>query len=309
MGRHAHRISWCAPSMRTRVSVTVVHPSRDRAEETLGLVFSELDRVVQLLNRHDGASAVSALNERGVLHAPPEQLSEVLRGAVEIHRLSGGAFDVTVKPLVDLLREWKAGDPMPDAELGEARSLVDMSALRITDRAVHLDKDGMGLTLDGIAKGYVVDRMAAVLRSGGVGSWLIDAGGDIRVSGHSDSGRAWRIGVQDPHKRGGFPDVIELRSGAVATSGGYEDSFTADGTVHHVVDTFTGRSPVRTLSASVSAPTAMMADALATTALVMEPRRAVSFIEALPRCACLLLGADGRRWRSRRWRTVSESHT
>ena len=142
----------------------------------------------------------------------------------------------------------------------------------------------------------------------GLRRWLIDAGGDIRASGVNEKDRPWTIGVQDPLKRGGFPAVTELRGGAIATSGGYEDFFTADRTVHHVVDTATGRSPGRTLSASVAAPTAMMADALATTALVLDPARAVALIETLPGCACLLLGADGHRRRSSRWRSVSESH-
>ena len=166
----------------------------------------------------------------------------------------------------------------------------------------------MGLTLDGIAKGYVVDCVAAALQRRGLDRWLIDAGGDIRTSGVNERGRPWRIGVQDPRKEAGFPAVTELTEGAIATSGGYEDFFTRDGRVHHVVDTATGRSPVATLSASVAAPSAMMADALATTTLVLPPARAVALIETLPGCACLLLGADGHRWRSSRWRSVSETH-
>ncbi len=306
--RGLRRATWSAPSMRTRVSVTLVHPSRDLADAAVGDAFTELDRVVSLLNRHDGTSAVSILNQRGGLDDPPPELSGVVRGAVEMHRLSHGAFDATVKPVVDLLRGWKLRGPVPEADLREARALVGMSALKVKERSIRFEKGGMGLTLDGIAKGHVVDRMADVLLRRGLDRWLIDAGGDIRASGTNAEGRPWRIGVQDPLKRDGFPAVTELRDGAIATSGGYENFFTEDRSVHHVVDTATGQSPLHTLSASVAAPTALMADALATTALVLDPARAVALIETLPGCACLLLGADGRRRRSKRWRSVSESH-
>jgi thiamine biosynthesis lipoprotein len=309
-GHGTFRISGSAAAMRTRVAITVVHPSRHRAEEAVGRAFEEMGRVVALLNRHDGASAISALNEKGVLPGAPAALTEVLTEAARMHRISSGAFDVTVQPLVDLLRGMGAKRVARAArpEVAEARALVDMSALHVSKGAVRLAKAGMGLTLDGIAKGYVVDRMAAVLRAHDARDWLIDAGGDIRVSGANEAGRPWRIGVQDPHKRGAFPDVTELREGAIATSGGYEDPFAPDGTTHHIVDAATGRSPTRILSASVTAPTAIMADALATAALVLPPQGAVALIETLPRCTCLLLDSDGRDWRSRQWRTVTQSN-
>ncbi|NNF38856.1 MAG: FAD:protein FMN transferase [Gemmatimonadetes bacterium] len=308
LSRRLRRTTWSAPSMRTRVSVTVVHGSQDPTDTTLGEAFDELHRVVALLNRHDGSSAVSTLNERGALRGAPPELRAVLNGAAELHRISRGAFDVTVKPVVDLLRGLKFGGAVSDAELRSARGLVGMSGLRVGRRSVRLKRSGMGLTLDGIAKGYVVDCVAAVLQRRGLDRWLIDAGGDIRTSGLNEDDRPWRIGVQDPLRQTGFPVVTELTTGAIATSGGYEDRFTPDGRVHHVVDTATGRSPQTTLSASVAAPSAMMADALATTTLVLRPAWAVALIETLPCCACLLLGADGRRWRSSRWRSVSESH-
>lgn len=303
------RVTWSAPSMRTRVSVTVVHPSRDLADEALGALFAELGRIVRLLNRHDSASAVCALNERGALRGPPPELVAVVRGAVEMYRITAGHFDVTVQPVVDLLRGLQVGRTVSEGELREAWALADISRLRVREGSIRLDEPGMGLTLDGIAKGHVVDCLATLLERRGLDRWLVDAGGDIRARGLNEEGRPWRIGVRDPLKHGDFPVVMELRAGAVATSGGYENFFTEDRRTHHVVDTATRTSPLHTLSASVVAPTAMTADALATTALAMEPARAVAMIETLPGCACLLLGADGSRRRSARWRSVSESHT
>lgn len=300
------RTSGSAASMRTRVSIVAVHRSRHQAEEGIGKAFEEMERVVPLLNRHDSASALSTLNERGLLADPPRALREVLEEAERVHRITHGAFDPTVKPLVDLLRvRGLQGKWAPDQfDLAEARALVGMSALRIAERAVRLDRAEMGVTLDGIAKGYVVDRMAGVLLAHGVRDWLVEAGGDIRVSGRGVGGRPWRIGVQDP-AGGVYPDVMELPEGAIATSGGYEDFFTPDRTLHHIVDASNATSPCHTASATVTAPTAMLADALATAAVVLAPAQALAFIEALPRCTCLLLDSDGRRRPSRRWRTVA----
>jgi len=309
VGPDTFKVVGSAASMGTRVSIVALHSARHVAEEAIGRAFEEMDGVVPHLDRYDGASALSTLNERGRLVGPPEALREVLREAARVHRLSHGTFDVTVKPLVDVL--WARGRRgqglLEGADLAEVRALVDMSALRLSERDVRLEKADMGVTLDGIAKGYVVDRMASVLLSQGVSDWLVEAGGDIRVSGRGIGGRPWRIGIHDP-AGGAYPDVTELREGAIATSGGYEDFFTPDRTLHHIVDTSTGTSPFRTASATVTAPTAMQADALATAAVVLAPARALALIETLPRCTCLLLDSDGRHWRSRRWRTVKRSH-
>lgn len=288
-------------SMQTRVTVTALAPSRDAAEEAIGRAFAEMDRVVPLLNRHDGGSAVSVLNAQGRLRDAPPALTEVLDEARRLHGLSGGAFDVTTAPLVDLMK--RTGRPAP----AEIRALVDMSALRVAGDAVRLEKSGMGLTLDGIAKGYVVDRMAAVLAAGRMEHWLIDAGGDIRASGLRGNGMPWRVGVQDPEKRDFFPAITELRDGALATSGSYESYFDHERAAHHIVDASTGASPLRIVSATVRAPTAMMADALATALMVMPTQMAVSMVDALHDCACLLLDAEGGQLSSRRWRSISPS--
>jgi thiamine biosynthesis lipoprotein len=280
--------------MRTRVSITALHASSGAAQEAIGRAFDEMDRVVPLLNQHVGSSAVSTLNEQGGLGDAPPELTDVLHEARRLHSLSRGAFDVTVKPLVELMKA--TGRPAT----ADVLELVDMSAMSLEGRRVRLAKSGMGLTLDGIAKGYVVDRMADVLVRSGMERWLIDAGGDIRASGRREDGSPWRVGVQDPDNGESFPAVTELHSGAVATSGSYENA-------HHIVDSATGLSPVLIQSATVRAPTTMMADALATTVFVMPPAEALTLIDSLPDCDCLLLDSEGLQLSSRRWRSISPS--
>jgi thiamine biosynthesis lipoprotein len=310
--------------MGTLVSLTLLHLSRERAEEALGAALGEMERVVRLLDRFDSASAVSCLNDQGSLAGPPPELTQVMQRAQRLCGLSGGAFDVTVKPLVDLLRRRGLGsgtapegasvDPLPsyagggpdprvrDPELAEACGLVDGRGVTVSPRRVRLGRAGMGVTLDGIAKGYVVDRMAGVLEARGLTDWLIEAGGDIRTAGRREDGGPWRIGVQDPAREGRLPEALELSGGAVATSGGYESFFDRERTAHHLVCADTGRSPGACRSVSVVAPSAMDADALATATFVMGPERGISFVDSLPQCACFIVDAAGRHLRSRRWR-------
>lgn len=303
VGPSTFRVTASRGSMETRVSITVLGPSRDAAHDVMGRAFEEMDRVVPLLNRHSGSSALATLNAQGRLRDAPRELSDVVHEAIRLHRLSAGAFDVSVKPVVDLRKATR--DPIPTDVL----ALVDMSAVRLSPGSIRLEKSGMGLTLDGIAKGYVVDRMAAVLQRHGMTRWLIDAGGDIRASGRKEDDRPWRIGVKDPHKKGDYPAVLDVATGAIATSGAYENYYDSDRLTHHIVDSATGRSPALIHSATVQAPTAMMADALATAVFVMPPSAAVTLIDALPHCACLLLDAQGRQYGSRRLRSIQPSTT
>jgi thiamine biosynthesis lipoprotein len=298
--------------MGTLVSVTAVHESAGLVQDAAARAFREMDRVVNLLNRYDSSSALSYLNHEGFIQDPPPELTRVMEEARSFYDVSGGAFDPTVQPLVDLLRRslW-AGDPSSptpaaEAEVVQALALVDGRKVSMGPEGIRLADPGMGVTLDGIAKGYVVDRMALVLAGEGLQDFLINAGGDIRSAGFREDGREWRVGVQDPAKRGDLPDVIGLTDGAVATSGNYEVYFDRDRVHHHIVSAGTGASPGTIQSVSVVAPTAMAADALATSVFVMGPDRGVAFIDSFPQCACLIVDRHGRQRRSKGWRSAAD---
>jgi len=318
VGGGRSKITCSEPSMGTLVSVTAIHESRDLVQDAAGRAFQEMGRVVDLLNRYDPSSALSFLNAEGTIQGPPPELMGVMSEALRFHLLSGGSFDPTVQPLVDLLRRraLDAGSRTPSDDLGqlekellEALALVDGNKVVVEGRSIRLSLPGMGITLDGIAKGFVVDRMVAVLRDHGLSDFLINAGGDVRSAGTRENGEPWRVGVQDPQKRGELPDVIGLSDGAVATSGSYEIYFDPDRTHHHIVSPRTGASPQTHQSVSVVAPTTMAADALATSVFVMEPERGVAFIESIPQCACLIVDRNGRQLRSRGWRSATDPPT
>ena len=276
-----HRVGETRTRMGTLVSITVVSPDVEAARRAVEDTFGEMDRLEGILSRHRPETPVGRLNSTGSLEGAPVELLDGLRRARRYSVLSGGAFDVTVAPLLALYASRFAsgeGPPAP-AQVREAAALVDHRSVRIAGASVRLDRPGMAITLDGIAKGYIVDRSVDVLVASGAERVLVDAGGDM-ASGGSDLIRApWRIGVQDPHRPHGSLGVVRLAGTCIATSGDYMGAFTEDRRHHHIVDPRTGRSPDHTSSATVVASSAMDADALSTTVLVLGAKEGSRLLE------------------------------
>jgi thiamine biosynthesis lipoprotein len=299
-----HKLVVDRRAMSTRVSVAAIHHSRHLLEEAAGRAYEEMDRLIGLLNRFDATSAVGVLNTEGRLSDAPPELVGLLERSAAVFEVSGGAFDVTVQPLVDLLHGSEGladGEPPDPAAWREALEKVGADAVKVGAGSVTLDRDGMGITLDGIAKGYVVDAMAAVLEAHGIDRFLIDAGGDIRASGRREDGHGWLIAVRDPRHGGILPAGIRLTGGAVATSGGYEARYDPEGSWHHIVNSRSGRSPTDVLSVTVVGPNVYASDALATAALLMSPRDGVRFMDSLPGFECMVIDAGGRSSLSAGW--------
>ena len=305
VGRDGFRVQSRRPAMTTLASVTVIHESAALGEDAIGRAFDEMDRLIAIFNRYDEASALSVLNTEGRLESPPPELALVLSAALSYHRLSDGAFDPTVAPLVDLFRACLTG-PVPRepsaAELAEARELVGAGAITASRRRLRLARRGTTLTLDGIAKGYIVDRMAATLTRAGIDRYLVEAGGDLRTGGNKEGGLPWAVAVRDPESAGRLPGTIHLASAAVATSGSYERYYDPERRFHHIVDAARGSSPRACTSATVVAPSATAADALATAVLVRGSRAGVALVERLPGCACLIVCSDGSITHSLGWK-------
>jgi thiamine biosynthesis lipoprotein len=299
----ARRLDETRRAMSTFVAVTVEDGSAARAEEAIGRAFEEMERVASLLTRFEASSAVGVLNDAGRIEGPPPELRAVVRRARELHGASAGAFDPTVAPLVDLYQlHFAAHGGPPDAhELSDVRELVGLAHLLPDDASLRFDRSGMALTLDGIAKGYVVDRMIETIASHGCRHALVNAGGDIRALGPRASGTAWRVGVQDPRRPDAIVDVIDLADEAVATSGDYVRFHDVERRYHHTVVPATGRSPDAIASVTVRAASAMDADALATAVLVLGAEAGCGLLSSRPRAECLVLLRDGSRRTSVRW--------
>ena len=301
--RKLHKVTRARLSMGTFAAITVMHPSRTEADEVIGKAFDEMNRVSRLLNRYQSASAIGTLNRDGHLSDIPREVSEVIARSLYFHRASGGAFDITVKPLVDLYKEHFAAynSPPSEAAVTKVLDLVDASAVRFDGRTIRFTKEGMGITLDGIAKGYIIDCGAKVIERHGIKHALINAGGDIRAVGGKGSSTPWKVAIQNPDKDGPYVDAITMVNGAIATSGNYEIYFDEEKLYHHIVNPRTGRSPLQSTSVTVLALNVMDADALSTAVFVMEPVAGKQFVEKMPKTECLILTSDNKKSMSSRW--------
>jgi len=280
--------------MGTGVHLTLVG---DDPAESAAAADATLDRMADLeslLSRHRPDSEVSRLNDTGSIDGSSDALIDVLRLAEDISRRSGGAFDVTVQPLSTLYRDRVARDGTipPGQDIERTLALVDHRAVRLDGRAVSFERPGMRITLDGVAKGYIVDRGVDVLKQRGFGDVLVEAGGDLVAAGGRAPDAPWRIGIRGPRSGLAVEARFNARDRAVATSGDYMQPFTPDYAHHHILDPRTGYSSPELASATVVASDAATADAVATAVMVLGTRAGRDLVESIPGAECYLVSKD-----------------
>lgn len=272
------------------------------ARDAVLAAFDEMRRIEAMTSRFVPTSDVSRVNQAAGLD--PVQVSDetfmLLEKARECSELSGGAFDVTVGPIVDAWGFGTGSPRVPDpAVLAKAQSLVDFRAMELdpVQKTARLAAPGMSIDLGGIAKGYAADRAAAVLRERGVKHALIDAGGNIVAVGTRPDGSPWHIGIRDP--RGSSPTdtigpVVKVEDEAVVTSGDYERFFIEDGhRYHHIFDPKTGRPADRAQSATIIASNSLDADMLSTAVFVLGPVEGPKILTGLDGVSAMVVGPDG----------------
>lgn len=289
-------------TMGTSYHVTVVDAAElDRAE-----LQDELDRLLAAFSQISSTYIEdSELNQ--INRAPAaewldisETLSDILLIAHEISWLSGGAFDITVAPVVELWGFGAGGEvdaPPADAALEEAMQDVGFQHLNLDFGEPKLLKErAIQLDLSAIAKGYGVDIVALWLERRGLRNFLVEIGGEVVTRGLSPRGDAWRLAIEKPDAVGGIQQAIRVSGVAVATSGDYRNYFEKDGQrFSHTIDPRSGRPITHGLaSVTVIHETAAYADALATALNVMGPERAMAFAERHEIAAYLIeKGDDG----------------
>lgn len=291
-----HRVRSTRIRMGTPVTLTVVHADAGLAGALVEGAFAEMERLEEILSRHRAHTPVATLNRVGVLRRVPQELERVLGRALELAERSGGAFDPTVAPLLELYGRHAGTDLRPDrGGLDRARALVDFRAVRMEAEGVAFLRPGMSITLDGIAKGFVVDRVVEVLVQGGADRVLVDAGGDMASStGASAGSPPWTVGLQHPRDPAALLGEVQLQGKAVASSGDYVQRFSTDGTLHHIIDPRTGVSPLESAGVSVLATTAMDADALSTAAFVLGPDSGIAFLSEVDGAEGMVVTGNGR---------------
>ena len=203
-----------------------------------------------------------------------------------------GAFDVTVQPLWRLYAGHFArpgADPHGPGEAAHARAraLVDYRAVEIDPAEVRFTRPGMAVTLNGIAQGYITDRVASLLQDVGMGDVLLDIG-EVRALGRHPDGRPWRVGLRRAAEPETVARTVTLIDRAIATSAGIASPFDASGRHHHLFDPATGRPAQAARQVSVIAPRATVADALSTALAVAPPAQAAAYAARFPEIEVLV---------------------
>lgn len=266
------------------------------AAELSTAIKEAAEKVNQLMSNWIEDSDISRFNQLAVgesMEIAPET-ALVLQRAADIHELTHKAFDPTLSPLIEL---WGFGTKErvsfpSDADIAAVLDAKGMSHLQL--EGTRLTKTGheVKLNLGAIAKGFGVDYVAQTLESRGISRYYVEIGGEVRVSGQSPGDRAWRIGIEDPKPSEGRQifKIVEVRGGAVATSGDYRKFFEHEGRRYsHILDPRTGKPKTsKIVSASVFAPDCMTADALATAFMILTPEEALNLVNNESTWECLI---------------------
>lgn len=239
------------------------------AEAALREAEAEILRLDGLWRRGSDKSEVYALNAKGEAEVSPDT-ADVIARALEISDATGGVFDITVAPVMDIWGFYGGSFRVPsDGEIAE--KLAKVSYKNVSAEGGHITLcGGAQVDLGGIAKGFAADRVEEIFRKNGVKSGIISLGGNVRAVGAKPNGKKWTVAVQNPSGEG-YVGTLAVESTAVVTSGSYQRCFERDGVIyHHIIDTSTGR-PAESGVSSVTVISAdgTLADGLSTALFVM----------------------------------------
>lgn len=276
-------------TMGTTFNITAIGVDLDEAalatavEETLAQVNAKMSN----WDPNSEVSTFSASTSTDPV-AVSEEFALVLAAANDVHGKTGGTFDVTLGPLIEL---WGFGprkpeDPVPsDEDIETALGGVGQARLLTLDSAAGTlakSDPAVGINLSAIAKGYGIDAVAGTLRKAGIEDYLVEIGGDLVAKGQNDKGEAWQIGIEKPEAGSQTVQlIVPLNDRGMASSGDYKNFFEQDGVRYsHIIDPVTGR-PIthRTTSVTVLAENAMMADAWATAMLALGQEKGLALAE------------------------------
>lgn len=253
---------------------------------------AEIFRLDALLSAQNQSSELARLNAGQT--AVSDETAKLVKRALELSRLTDGAFDPTLLPVSQAWGFFTGEYRVPDAE--QLRSLLEKTGWQrvLADGNTVTMPQGFALDLGGIGKGYAAERLRSLLLQAGVRSALLSLGGNVSVIGTKPDGSAWRVAVQ--HPEGGFLGTVEAADECVVTSGGYQRFFERDGVrYHHILDPQTGRPAESGLSsATVVSGDDTAADALSTALFVMGAEKAEEFWRRCGGFEMILLTDDGR---------------
>ena len=302
--------------MGTTVEIFLWAPSLQHASGLFEVAFAEIDYVDRTLSNYRQDSEVSRINAtaaREAITVDPE-VFRLLQLALDYSRRTGGAFDITVGPLVKAWGFFGGTGRMPSRrsiERARARTGWALVALDSARRTVRFRRTGVQLDLGAIGKGWALDRAAAALRRNGVTAALLGVGESSYYAIGAPPGRVgWPVNVTDPADTTRVLARVVLRDGSLATSGATQQFFAASGRRYgHIIDPRSGEPVEGMRQVTVTAKTATTSDALSTSLFVLGPDGALPLLDAEPQCGVLFVldGDGGPRMTAIKWPGAPEA--
>ncbi len=270
--------------------------------------FKEMKRLEGLMSAWRKHTDVSNINQHtGQFVKVSPETYEVIKKSLWAGKVSEGTFDITFEAMSGV---WKFGDAavahpkLPSkAKIERLKKLIDYRKIKVNDkdRSVMLPK-GMSMSLGGIAKGYIVDKAAAVLEKHGVTDFLVQAGGDLLGHGHKPNGAPWVSGIRDPRgPEGSYFATIQLTNHAFSTAGDYARAYILNGKrYHHIIDPRTGYPATASRSVTLWAPNAFTADAIDDPVFILGPKKGLKLVDSIPGCGAVIVDKNNKVYVSKR---------
>jgi thiamine biosynthesis lipoprotein len=288
--------------MGTYVTITLNESGKSQQDLTRAAsdAFAQITKVDELMSTYKPESNLSRINQSAGIEPVPAdpEVIDVVEKALYVSRLTDGAFDVTVGPLVNA---WKIGSkdarvPSPE-EIKQALSLVGYRNIEINKKAgtIFISKRGASIDLGGIGKGYASDRAVDVLKKAGIKGGIVACAGDIKVFGLRPDGMPWTVGIQHPRKEdGALMAKLAVTDCALSTSGDYERYFIKDGVrYHHILDPRTGYPARGLMSVTVLSKQSWLSDSMGKL-FVLGPDKAYALALKHPEIEVLMITDAGK---------------
>jgi thiamine biosynthesis lipoprotein len=297
MGTHVSFAAYTTPQL----TEAAIHTAFDRAGE-------EIRRIETLMTTWRPDSELSRVNDaagKDKTTVSPETF-DVVAASIRTSEISEGTFDITFESLHGLWKFDQDLDPHPPtaAQVKEKLHLVGYRHVHLDpkEHTVYLDQSGTRISLGGIAKGYAVDKAAAVLDRAGLTSFFVQAGGDLYTRGRKPDGSEWSAGVRDPRgPDGSYFALLKVSDHAFSTAGDYERSYVVGGKrYHHIMDPRTGYPATASRSVTIWAPTALIADEIDDAVFILGPEKGLKLVESLDGVGAVIVDAHNKVWVSKR---------
>ena len=297
-------VSGCKPSLQryeknlekmgTYVNIIIYAGSDKDYQQILDRGFVKIDELSKITSNYDKESSVTKLNIESFIENAPDELVEIIQLSKDYSKTTMGAFDITIDPILTLWSEglWEESKEVQQEKLLNALNFVGSDMITIDGSNIKFEKTGMSVTLGGIAKGYIVDKVIETLKSQGINNALVNAGGDIATLNSKPGGELWNVSLENPDNTSEKIVEFAFAGKAIATSGNYYRYFDPKKEVAHIIDPRTGYTADKCISATIIAENATIADILATSVFVLGPQDGIRLVDSLDNVEAFVIDAE-----------------